>query len=50
LAVIGGKSRCDISKILVTSGGGIGIIEPKDCATTLGNDDRDEFCADTNKP
>jgi Na+-transporting NADH:ubiquinone oxidoreductase subunit NqrF len=29
-SIIGGKSCCDISKILVTSGGGIGIIELRD--------------------
>jgi hypothetical protein len=29
-SIIGGKSCCNILKILVTSGGGIGIIELRD--------------------
>jgi hypothetical protein len=30
--------------ILMTSGWGIGIIKPRDCATTLGDENGDESC------
>ena len=43
---IGDKSLCNISKILVTSGGRIGIIKPRDDATTLGDVGGDEMSCD----
>ena len=47
----GGKSCYHIPKILVTSGGGMGIIEVRDCVTTLGDDDGDDVpCAGMSKP
>ena len=42
LGVIGGKSLCDVSKMLVTSCGRIGVIEPRDDVTMLGDVGGDE--------
>lgn len=50
LVEMGGRSRCDMSKMLVNSGGGNGIMEPRDEATVSGDPGGDDvLCAGKNK-